>query len=85
MSKIRLQQKKKVAERRAAKRKAVVPKGKYPCPCCGELTLETVGNYEICPRCGWEDDPSQSKDLDFEGGANELSLNQACAKWRQGR
>jgi len=47
------------------------------CPCCGKYKLEEIGEYEICSVCGWEDDPVQRKDPDFEGGANEKSLNQA--------
>lgn len=47
------------------------------CPCCGELTLESVGHYEICPLCNWEDDPLQREQPDREGGANGDSLNQA--------
>jgi hypothetical protein len=52
---------------------------RYPCPCCGFLTLEEPerGNYEICPVCFWEDDPVQLKDPDYVGGANNVSLNQA--------
>ncbi|MGT0193850.1 CPCC family cysteine-rich protein [Burkholderia pyrrocinia] len=53
-----------------------------PCPCCGMPTLSESGGYEICPICNWEDDPVQSSDVSFEGGANELSLAQARAKWR---
>jgi len=48
----------------------------FPCPCCGNNVPGEAGNYEICPVCGWEDDPVQSKDPDFAGGANELSLNE---------
>lgn len=49
----------------------------YPCPCCKHKTIEELGYYEICPVCGWEDDPVQSADPDFSGGANTLSLNEA--------
>ncbi len=28
----------------------------YQCPCCGYLTLDGRGGYEICPVCFWEDD-----------------------------
>ena len=24
--------------------------------CCGEKTLSTRGEYDICSNCGWEDD-----------------------------
>jgi hypothetical protein len=54
-------------------------KRKYPCPCCGLLTLDELppGTYEICPVCEWEDDPVQFNDPDYIGGANVMSLNQA--------
>jgi hypothetical protein len=26
------------------------------CPCCGCLTLDTRGHFDICPVCNWEDD-----------------------------
>lgn len=53
---------------------------KNPCPCCGRKVITTPGDYEICKYCGWEDDPAQSQDPDFAGGANELSLNEAKEK-----
>ncbi|WP_420493082.1 CPCC family cysteine-rich protein [Serratia fonticola] len=49
----------------------------YPCPCCGKNTIGELGSYEICTVCGWEDDPVQSEDPDFAGGANTPSLNEA--------
>lgn len=48
-----------------------------PCRCCGNLTIEEYGDFEICAVCGWEDDDIQFCDPDFSGGANELSLNEA--------
>lgn len=51
--------------------------GPYPCPCCGNKTIDELGCYEICPVCGWEDDPVQSADPDFSGGANSSNLNEA--------
>ncbi|KAB7781300.1 CPCC family cysteine-rich protein [Xanthomonas sacchari] len=33
-----------------------------PCPCCGNLTIEEPGQYEICPVFQWQDDPVQSGD-----------------------
>ena len=56
---------------------------KFACPCCGRKRLESPGNYEICDVCGWEDDPAQTQDPAFAGGANELSLQEARAKWRK--
>lgn len=52
-----------------------------PCPCCGAKVVTTPGEYEICDVCGWEDDPVQSADPDYAGGANKLSLNQARKEW----
>jgi hypothetical protein len=53
--------------------------GIYPCPCCGQKTLdeEQPGTYDICSICFWEDDPVQFDKPDYEGGANHVSLNQA--------
>jgi hypothetical protein len=50
---------------------------KHPCPCCGYLTIHGLGHYEICPVCYWEDDPTQSKDDRYCGGANIISLREA--------
>ena len=52
----------------------------FPCPCCGYKTFygeKPNGNYEICPVCFWEDDPIQSADINYAGGANSVSLKQA--------
>ena len=51
-----------------------------PCQCCAFRTLLQLGAYEICDVCGWEDDPVQSADPEFEGGANNESLNEARAR-----
>lgn len=50
---------------------------KCTCPCCGYKTLAESGNYDLCPICYWEDDPSQYEDPDLEGGPNSPSLRQA--------
>jgi hypothetical protein len=34
------------------------------------------GTYNICKVCFWEDDPIQLDDLQYEGGANRVSLRQ---------
>jgi hypothetical protein len=58
----------------------------FRCPCCGQTTITAVGCYEICDLCGWEDDPVQSANPDYPGGANQKSLLQARDAWRtQGR
>ena len=53
-----------------------------PCPCCGTRTFAEPGGYEICEVCGWEDDPVQSANPDYAGGANVESLNQARKKFK---
>lgn len=58
----------------------------YPdliCPCCRAYFFSEKHSYEICPVCGWEDDPLQKKDPDFAGGANILSLNEARKRLRE--
>ncbi len=49
---------------------------KYTCPYCGYKTLneEPAGTYYICEICAWEDEGVQFYNPDFEGGANEVSL-----------
>ena len=51
------------------------------CPVCGEHMLDS---YEICD-CGWQNDPIQTKDPDFKGGANRMSLNEAKVAYKKGR
>jgi hypothetical protein len=51
------------------------------CPCCGQLTLSESGVYEICGVCHWEDDPVQSTNASYVGGANRCSLRQARERW----
>ncbi|NKJ48094.1 hypothetical protein CIC12_15365 [Burkholderia sp. SG-MS1] len=55
---------------------------RLPCPCCKSLTIGVRDDYEICPVCGWEDDPVQSSDPTFAGGANQNSLNEARKHWQ---
>jgi hypothetical protein len=57
---------------------------RYPCPCCGFLTLAEPppGTYVICEVCFWEDDQIQFQDPEYEGGANAVSLRQARANFR---
>ena len=47
------------------------------CPVCRKHRFEKNGKYEICPVCGWEDDPVQNDDPYFSGGANEFSLKES--------
>jgi hypothetical protein len=58
---------------------------RYPCPCCGYLTLPEppTGTFELCQVCFWEDDNIQFDDPDYEGGANKVSLRQARENFRE--
>ena len=38
------------------------------------MTEEPPGTFEVCPVCYWEDDDVQFRNLDYEGGANIISL-----------
>ena len=51
----------------------------YTCPCCGHVTLDERGAYEICDECGWEDDGQDDHDSHVvRGGPNgPESLDQA--------
>ncbi len=51
------------------------------CPVCGRYYFTEPRSYEICPVCGWEDDPSQKRWPDMAGGANKESLNEAIRKY----
>jgi len=55
--------------------------GAFLCPVCAEAVPGRMGTYEICPRCGWEDDPVQSADSSYVGGANAVSLDEARSAW----
>lgn len=57
----------------------------YPCPCCGFLTISegTHQTFEICPVCYWEDDEVQFCNPDFQGGANQESLNEARENYKK--
>lgn len=51
---------------------------RFRCRCCGVRSLAepALGSYEICRHCDWEDDPVQSNDETYKGGANAASLSQ---------
>lgn len=46
----------------------------FPCVCCGYITVDEPGSYDICPVCNWEDDISQLRYPTIGGGANPNSL-----------
>ena len=49
---------------------------KYTCVCCGHKVFDGLFNFEICPVCGWEDDPAQIR-FPMEKGANKVNLVEA--------
>jgi rubredoxin len=53
----------------------------WECPVCGNKNVGEYPEYDVCPLCGWEDDHIQLDDPNYDGGANELSLNEAKAEW----
>lgn len=55
------------------------------CPCCMSHVNDGIGKYDICPVCGWEDDPVQRRDEVFTGGANEMSLREAKEAYNERR
>jgi len=55
----------------------------FPCPCCGNQTLEDIGEFDICNVCMWEDDPLQRDNPDDSMGANKESLNDYRIKWQR--
>jgi anaerobic ribonucleoside-triphosphate reductase len=55
------------------------------CPCCGIGDVDFTHDYDVCETCGWENDSLQNKYPDYEGGANEMSLNQARKAYAEGR
>ncbi len=62
---------------------SAAPELLLPCPCCGALSIGEPDQYEVCAVCGWEDDPSQSADPSYSGGANAESLQAARSRWQQ--
>ena len=58
-------------------------RGAFVCPVCAAPVPGEAGQYEICGVCGWEDDPVQSADPAYAGGANTMSLVAAQADWRR--
>lgn len=54
------------------------------CACCGKFEFEDT-LFEICDICGWQQDTVQEDDPEYNGGANEMSLNQAKAAYKLGK
>lgn len=46
----------------------------YECSCCGYLTLDNIGGYDICRVCKWEDDGTLSQELTRFSHVNGCTL-----------
>lgn len=55
---------------------------KQVCACCEK---GVVGFFDICKICGWQNDDLQNREPDFDGGANEMSLNEAKQAYKEGK
>ncbi|MBQ3579245.1 MAG: hypothetical protein IJK59_07430 [Firmicutes bacterium] len=53
------------------------------CPVCGS-EIRRDDCFEICRRCGWEDDPLNRDDPGYDG-INPMSLDQARKAWAEGK
>ena len=51
------------------------------CPVCALKFIGEYFEYEICPRCGWEDDPHQSEYPDMLGANGDVSCRQAVENY----
>ena len=60
-----------------------VDKRDRACPCCNIATLSKIGEYDICPTCGWVDDPFQRNDINLADGVNKPSLIEARKIWKK--
>jgi hypothetical protein len=55
------------------------PEVLFQCPCCEYRTLDSRGEYEICPVCFWED--TGDIDQDRYSGPNHMTLREARANF----
>ena len=53
------------------------------CACCGNKTIPNGTEYEVCPICGWVDDPFQNSHPDSINGHNKISLKEAKKRWNK--
>lgn len=58
---------------------------KYKCPCCGAMSLDERGGYDICVWCFWEDDGQDDPHAaEIWGGPNgRLSLAAARENFKK--
>ncbi|MCL2357700.1 MAG: hypothetical protein FWC70_11235 [Defluviitaleaceae bacterium] len=49
----------------------------WDCPVCENKNAGDSPDFDVCQKCGWENDLLQFKEPDYWGGANSVSLNTA--------
>ena len=61
---------------------------KRVCPVCQKYVFETEspdGEWDCCPVCGWTEDPLESRNWDYSGGYNGISVVEARKKFASGK
>ena len=59
----------------------IIDNGVRTCPVCGMYELE---RFEVCDNCEWQNDLYQLEHPEREGGANNMSLNEAREAYAKG-
>jgi hypothetical protein len=52
----------------------------FNCAVCDNIVKPD--DFGMCEVCEWMADPVQEDDPDYQGGANEESLNEAITAWK---
>ena len=55
----------------------------FVCPVCGERYMADYYEFEICRKCGWEDDPLMVKYPDLHGANGDVTFNQAIENYKR--
>lgn len=56
------------------------PERLFPCPCCGYLTIDSIGEYDVCPVCLWED--SGVRNPQQYSSVNGMTLGEARKRYQ---
>ena len=60
-------------------------KEKYPCPVCGNATLDGIATDDTCSVCGWYDEWYQRENRDIAFANGKWTLNDAVSAWKSGK